>query len=279
MTESKTPLMKKLEEQEDLKIRLYTAANLYVKLGKKPPEIARLIRVSEDTLSEMFESEEWKEAVKFWDFYGEESRPLRIRDTPSDFPIPDFVTPESERSLLPTDRTPYPLREEFLLEKSFQKDGSVRLVTYARRPKDVSIKFVEKYQIILDDDRIIKKLNILLAFPTDKMPDVKYGIKRRPGLAKESLPPIEKRKNRPKVNVQAKHGDLVEAVMRNGLVVTGNVIWVSKYNIVMRVGSRKGHRGKVILVYRHGLYDFKVIQRRTKRPKKFDDEWDEEIDL
>ena len=116
-------------------------------------------------------------------------------------------------------------------------------------------------------------------FPKGKMPDVKHGVKRRTALADENLSPIEKPKSRPKVDVHAKHGDLVEAVMRNGLVVTGTVIWISKYNIVLRVGARKGHRGKVVLVYRHGLHDFKVAQPKAKRPKKFNDDWDEEIDL
>ena len=65
-------------------------------------------------------------------------------------------------------------------------------------------------------------------------------------------------------------GSLVECVMRNGLVVTGENVWISKYNIVLRVG------GKIVLVYRHDLHDFLVVKESCKRQDISDDDWDDE---
>ena len=70
--------------------------------------------------------------------------------------------------------------------------------------------------------------------------------------------------------------------MRNGLVVNGKLIWVGKWHLVLRVGenkrglNEKAREGKIVLVYRHGLYDFKNLKSKKKnnRPQPRDDYWE-----
>ena len=65
--------------------------------------------------------------------------------------------------------------------------------------------------------------------------------------------------------------------MRNGLVGVGEYVWNAKYYMVLRVGGEKGKGGKVIIVYRHALYDFRVVKERQKpKTPHHRDDWDDE---
>ena len=145
-----------------------------------------------------------------------------------------------------------------------------------RCSSSVSIpNWVEPFDIVLPDDTVLKKHQRLLAFPKNKMLDVKRGIKRR-GVAKLKLRAIVKRDHRPKFSVKAKCGDLVECVMRNGLVVTRQNIWSSKYNLILRVGGERWKGGKIVIVYKHGLYRFRILQSKPRRLVDTKDDWDDE---
>ena len=52
----------------------------------------------------------------------------------------------------------------------------------------------------------------------------------------------------------------------------------SKYCLVLRVGGQKGRGGKVILVYRHALQQFRVLKQKPKRHRTYHDGWDDEGD-
>ena len=78
--------------------------------------------------------------------------------------------------------------------------------------------------------------------------------------------------------IKAQVDDLVECVMRNGLVVIGVIVWVSKYNLILRVGGRRGKGGKVVIAYKHDIYQFTVLKSKPKRPIEYIDAWDEEDD-
>ena len=83
--ENKTPELPMTEaerarrETEDRKSRIRTAASHYIHAGKSPASIARMLKVSLETLNEWINSPDWKEALEFWGFFGEEARPLRNR--------------------------------------------------------------------------------------------------------------------------------------------------------------------------------------------------------
>ena len=166
-------------------------------------------------------------------------------------------------------RVPRTLSEPYLLENPFKKDGITRFVTYAGFV-DASVARVENYNIVLAGGKRLPKINILLAFPKIKMDDVKRGIKRRNSIAAKGWTAIAHIKDRPKVPVKTKPRDTVECVMRNGLVVTGETVMLSKYNLILRVGGSRAGVGKIVLVYRHGLHDFKVLPSE-KVPAKPDD--------
>ena len=174
-------------------------------------------------------------------------------------------------------RIPFPLQEDFLVQHVFQKDSLVRFVTYDGFV-DASVQAVEKYEFRLTDSSTINKIDVLLVFPKERMPHVKRGIKRREGIADLGLKPVIPYKERPKIKVLAPRNATVECLMRNGLVVVGEVIWISKYYIVLRVGGRKGLGGKVIIVYKHALHEFRLLEapkayRQTSTPN---DNWNNE---
>lgn len=158
-------------------------------------------------------------------------------------------------------KIPYPLTENYLLKKAFQEDGNVRFITYTGA-RDVEVREVINYHILLykPGDKI-EKLEIIMAFPAENMQAVKRGVKKRKSIAEKKLRSIRYKEERTEVDHTAEVGDTIQAIMRNGLVVTGIVLWNGYYNIVLRVGGTKEEGGKVILLYNHALYNFKVLEK------------------
>ena len=284
-----TDAEKEAREAEDRKSQVRAAAILYIGAGKTPASIARIVKVSMDTLTGWINSPEWKEALEFWGFFGEEARPLRNRkqstEKPFKAPILNLTSPLALKEYDEDERTPYPLTEKFLIEQAFQKEGEVRFVTYAQKFTDANVKEVDRYKILLDGGRKpLEKINVLLVFAKSKMSTIRNGIKRRDSLAEKHLPPIRERKGRGHFTIDAPRNSFVECVMRNGLVVTGKLIWVGKWNLILRVGENKrglnykAREGKIVLVYRHGLYDFNILQPKKKnnRRQPRNDYWDSE---
>ena len=310
-TENKAPetpmtdTEKTAREAEDRKSRIRAAAILYIGAGRKPASIARMLKVSIDTLNEWINSPDWKEALQFWGFSGEEAYPLRNRKQSTQTPLQRKLglinqlenefghTPAAQRPAAPRqlkeydedERTPYPLTEKYLIEQAFAKEGEVRFVTYAKKFTDDRVKKVDRYEILFDSPRNpLEKITVLLVFPKSKMPAIRNGIKRRESLADKHLPPERDPKRRKHFTIDAPRGSLVQCVMRNGLVVTGKLVWVGKWNLILRVGedkrglSEKAREGKIVLVYRHGLDDFQTLnpkKKNNRRPLK-NDYWESE---
>lgn len=243
-----------LTANEVRRIQIYTAAHLFVAGMTRTESLANRIGVTTDYLTALIDTPEWQQALAYW---GAKAKNPSARPRPPD-------------------NTPHTLRERYLLLNAFPKEESpIRFVTYDGI-LDATIKEFRDYELVLEDDTVVKKLSILLAFPRHKMPAVKLGVKRRQGVASMNLRPIKRRQDRPKVEIKASPGDRVEAVMRNGLVVTGQVIWNGRYNLVMRVGEGLTG-GKVVIVYRHGIYAFSVVKSRNYPDVEYDDEWQDEV--
>ena len=220
-------------------------------------EVAESLSLAPEMIRKLSETQEWKVAMNI--HLGTGDRRHRFQ-TDERHPVP------------------VPLQERYLLQEVFQKFSDVRLVTYDSFI-DARVKEVSKYILILEDGRFINKIDVILAFPQDRMYYVKKGIKRRKSVADLGLKPIPNPRDRPKIAVNARIGDEIECVMRNGLVITGENIWISKYNIVLRVGGKKDKGGKVVLLYKHALHAFGVIQEKPQRQHVGDnDAFDEESD-
>ena len=103
----------------------------------------------------------------------------------------------------------------------------------------------------------IAKLHVLFAFPKEKMPDLKPHVKIRASLKAQNLQPLEDQTERfhvdDKLLQQAqKDKSNVTLVMRTGHVLNGWLQHFDKYVLYMRIGE------KVVIVYRHGLFEFTV---------------------
>ena len=235
----------------------YDVAAYFVNFSRYVLDIAREFEISISEVYQLTETDEWRQCLEICGYVGDNIKPIR------------------RRVKMPPADVPYTLTEEYLLQNAFQEEGEIRFVTYDGF-LDTRIKSVETYHIVLPDDTILSKHEILLAFPKDKMPYVKEGIKRRPEVADLNLRPIVKRSERRHVPVKTKAGDLVECLTRNGLKIIGQNVWSSKYNLVLRVGGEKWKGGKIVLVYKHGLYEFKVLQSKPPRPLDGKDDFDNE---
>lgn len=235
----------------------YDVASYFVNFSRYVLDIAREFDISISDIYRLAETDTWRQCLELCGYTGDHIKPIR------------------RRVKMPSAEVPHTLSEVYLLNNAFQEEGDIRFVTYDGFT-DTQIKSVETYHIVLPDDTILNKHDILLAFPKNKMADVKRGIKRREAVANLNLRAIVKRGERRHVPVKTKSGDLVECVTRNGLVITGQNVWSSKYNLVLRVGGEKWKGGKIILAYKHGLYDFKVLQSKPPRVVDTKDDWDDE---
>ena len=232
---------------------IFIGSSHFVHQSRVADDIANAINTTVENVLMLSEKPEWKKAVRYWGWRGD-------------------PTPQKTRE---KGHVPFPLQEVYLLTQAFQKDSDVRLITYDGFI-DARVKDVLQYDFVLEDGRMVKKHDVILAFPKDRMPYVKAGIKRRKSVAELGLKKIERPSDKAKIDLTARLGSLVECVMRNGLVVVGENVWISKYNIVLRVGGKKGMGGKVILVYRHALHHFRVLKESPKHHKEYHDAWDDE---
>lgn len=221
----------------DSMFKVTAAATHFVNVSPSVWEISQLVQTTPEEVMNWSKTPLWHFMLKSLGFKGD-------------------PTPQPYQS---KSRIPKSLREDYLILQAFQKTCPVRFITY-NGFTDARVKQVKKYEFILaPEDRALKKHDVILAFPKDRMEYIKNGIQINKRLAAPDVRPILRRIDRPEVEVGARRGAIVECLMQNGLVVTGENLWISKYNIVMRVGGEKGKRGKVILVYRHALLQFRVI--------------------
>lgn len=247
-----------VEEADEVILQPYDVAYYFVNVSRYVLDIAREFDISISKVYQLAETADWRRCLEMCGYTGDNIKPLRRRIIATPIEVPHTLT------------------ERYLIETSFQQEeGDIRFVTYDGF-RDTQIKSVEPFHIVLPDDTILNKHNILFVFPKNKMEDIKRGIKRRTEVADFNLRAIVMRSERLHVPVKTKSGDLVECVTRNGLVITGQNVWTSKYNLVLRVGGEKWKGGKIILVYKHGLHQFRVLQSKPRRPVDTNDDWDDE---
>ena len=136
----------------------------------------------------------------------------------------------------------------------------VRFITYTGI-KDLSKVTTKPYLLRgVDTNRKrvqISKLQILFAFPKEKMPDLKPYVKIRAPLKAQNLQPLQDPNERfhvdDKLLQQArKDKSNVNIVTRTGHVLDGWIQHFDKYVLYMRIGE------KVVVVYRHGLFELTV---------------------
>lgn len=232
--------------------KVFVAATHFANVSPSAWDIAQLVRSTPQEVFNWSKTPLWHSLLDDLGFKGDRTPQL----------------PEHRQSI------PKSLREDYLILQAFQKTSEVRFITYDGFT-DARVKHVKKYAYILCDDPVLQKHDVILAFPKDRMRFVKNGIKVRKSIVAYNLRPIPRRQDRFEVDVAARRGAMVECIMQNGLVVTGENIWISKYNIVLRVGGKKGKGGKVILVYRHALLQFRVLQPQADDATGTCDDFDE----
>ena len=136
----------------------------------------------------------------------------------------------------------------------------VRFITYTGIKDLVEVE-TSQYDIKGIDTKRVKikftKLDILFAFPKEKMSTVKPYVKIRRLLKNQNLQPVEIYDNRfqvaNKLLTQVKENrSKVEIVTRTGHVLSGWIQHFDEYVLYMRIGE------KVVIVYRHGLFGFTI---------------------
>lgn len=146
------------------------------------------------------------------------------------------------------------LTEKYLLEKGFAKP--IILVTYAGAlPIEKEVKVI-RYDLKIDGSKVIKKLEVMFAFPQESYEVIKKGITLKTKIEAQQLQPIEKLADRPIVATPKEYIDgtrkNVCIVMRTGHVLSGQQIWASQYNIILKISNTR------VLVYKHGILGYQV---------------------
>ena len=141
----------------------------------------------------------------------------------------------------------------------------VRFITYTGI-KDLSEIKAKPYTLWGTDTNgeevKMAKLQVLFAFPKEKMPDLKPYVKVRKPLKAQNLQPIEGPDDRFHIDddllKQARENKSnVNIVTRAGYVLNGWIQHFDEYILYMRIGE------KVVVVYRHGLFEFTVEEQES----------------
>ena len=163
--------------------------------------------------------------------------------------VPDAQKPKREYVMSEADR---------LLSQSFAQP--VRFVTYSGL-KDLTKVITKTYRLTgvdaNNDKLLLQKLDILFAFPKEKMPALKPHIKVRAPIKAKKLRPIktiEKRYHVADVVLMdaTDSASIVTLVTRAGYVLRGQIQSFDKYVLYMSIGEEP------VVVYRHGLYEFRI---------------------
>ncbi|MDE0469055.1 MAG: RNA chaperone Hfq [Candidatus Poribacteria bacterium] len=141
----------------------------------------------------------------------------------------------------------------------------VRFITYTGI-KDLSEIKAKPYTVWGSDAKgkevKMAKIQVLFAFPKEKMPDLKPYVKVRQPLKVQNLQPIENPDERFHVDdellKQARENKSnVNIVTRAGYVLNGWLQHFDEYVLYMRIGE------KVVVVYRHSLFEFTVGEQES----------------
>lgn len=153
------------------------------------------------------------------------------------------------------------LSESYLLETAFASDGPIFVMHDDGMFLCDTIE-VRKYDLVCkhtNQRTPLKKIACLLAAPVSKLVSLKQHVKVSSTLRALNLRGKEKMADRHKT---ACADDCVvkqsyQFVLRNGKWFTGLLIGQKRYHIVVRVG---GASGKIVLVYKHAIYDIQATK-------------------
>jgi len=148
------------------------------------------------------------------------------------------------------------MNEKDLLQTEFEKP--IILITYTE-PKQIhkSVK-VRKYELQVDKDTIVSKIDVLFAFQFKNYQTIRAGIKLNKLVEDKKLEPIPKPKDRPivatKAEYQAGVGKHVKITMRTGHILTGEQVANTEYNLILNISEI------LVLVYKHAILEYKLTQ-------------------
>lgn len=143
--------------------------------------------------------------------------------------------------------------EKHILEETFAKP--ICLWTYEGGVLVKEDMKVLRFDLSIDNGKILKKLEVLFAFPREEYDDIKKGIKVNKKVEAEQHKPIEKRKERPAVVSSEREyikgtGKAVQITLRTGHVLSGHQVYATRYNIILKIND------KIVLVYKHGILEY-----------------------
>ena len=148
------------------------------------------------------------------------------------------------------------LSESHLLTTAFQENRNlVVLVTYAGK-RYVRIRKVTHYNLLIQDELPISKLEVVMAYATDAQTHIKSDHLIDDQVKALNQKPIKKISERRIVNMVVAVGDPVRIVLRTGDVIIGFCKWFSRYNILLNVN------GASVLIYKHGIHELKNYRTR-----------------
>ncbi len=146
------------------------------------------------------------------------------------------------------------LTEKYLLEEAFSKP--IVLWTYKGGVPIKKKIDVFQYDLRIDRSRILKKLEVLFAFPYEKYADIKQGVVLNKKIEAQRLKPIVKTKDRPVVLEHSEYvrgtGRNVRITLRTGHILTGEQVYATKFNIILSILDI------TVLVYKHGIHAYQI---------------------
>ena len=148
------------------------------------------------------------------------------------------------------------MNEKDLLQTKFEKP--IILVTYTENKQILKSVKVRKYDLQVDKDTMIAKIDVLFAFEFAHYAVLKTGIRVNQQVEDQTLKPIPKPKDRPVVATKEEYkagtGKHVKLTMRTGHILTGEQLINSQYNLIVNVCDLS------VLVYKHGILEYDVQQ-------------------
>ncbi len=214
------------------------------------------VKLGDSDASIRFVERHWLDIKAILSFYAQQHS-QNVENSVSDVSQQEPQTTESSQA----DKKNENWNADSMLQQFFSQP--VRIVTYSNI-KDLSKVETRNYNLTGIDSNGVKntlaKIVVLFALPTENISAVKPYIKKKPSIKNQNLQPIEMHNNRFQVSnkllMQAKmNNSEVEAVTRSGNVIRGLIQHFDKSVLYMLVGEKE------IIVYRHGLYEFSVIEK------------------
>ena len=154
--------------------------------------------------------------------------------------------------------------EKALLTHTFSPEALIYTYTGGQR---LAVKTVLRFAILgrnrKKHKQQIKKIDTLFAIKSDTLENVKKGVTLDKTVKAQNLRTPEKRADRPTVltkeNLELGQNRAVRIVMRSGHVLRGDLLQVSRYNLVLNINAAR------VLVYQHGVLEYSVTPQHSEK--------------